>query len=220
MLLMLRRLMATLALLWLASSLLQAQGLQIMAANPGAIVGEPFVLPLHVNGGTQPFTWQVTSGNLPPGCKLHQRASNISGIPTEPGDYQFTISVGDSNIPQQQATRDFTVHVIAGLTIDWKEAPAVHGTAITGSLVVSNQTPRNFDLTVVVVAVNSIERATTLGYQHINIAAQGTQVIPFGASPGPETYYVRADAAAHHPGRDRVYRASKQTPASITVSQF
>lgn len=213
--------LAPIALLCFANCLLAAQSLQIQSvAAQGAIVGENFLLPLQVTGGTQAYTWQLVSGALPPGCKLHPHAGNVSGIPTTAGDYHFTLSVSDSSIPQQQVQRDFTVHVIAGLTIDWKDGPTVRGAAISGSVVASNQTGEDFDLTVIVVAVNQIGRATTLGYMQFKLPAGATQAIEFGGSPGPETYYVRADAAAHHLERRRVYRASKQTPPSITISQF
>lgn len=124
-------------------------------------------------------------------------------------------------MPQLQAQRDFTVRVIAGLDVDWKEAPAVHGTAISGSAVVVNQTPNDFDLTVVIVAVNKIGRATTLGYQHFRLAAQtNSPVIPFSSNPGLGTYYVRVDAVAHRPGHQHVYRASRQTTTPINLSQY
>jgi hypothetical protein len=120
-----------------------------------------------------------------------------------------------------QIQRDVIIQVVAGLTIDWKEPPGVHGTAISGSAMVTNQTANDFDLTVVIVAVNKIGRATTLGYQHFMLAAHATSpVIPFGSSPGPETYYVRADAVAHRPGHQHIYRANKQTSDAIKVTQF
>ncbi|HZP22398.1 MAG TPA: putative Ig domain-containing protein [Terriglobales bacterium] len=213
---------AALVFCCIASGLAMGQGLRMQEfPTPGAVVGEPYVLPLHATGGMQPYNWQVTSGELPPGCRLHARASNISGVPTTAGEYNFTLSLADSSIPRQQIQRNFTVHVIAGLSIEWKQPPGVQGNTIAGSAIVSNQTPEEFTLTVVVVAVNQIGRATTLGYQHFKIAAgASTQIIPFSAAPGPGTYYVRADAAAHHAGRHRIYRASKQTGASLTVSQF
>ena len=62
-----------------------------------------------------------------------------------------------------QVQRDLIIQVIAGLAIDWKEPPGVHGTAVSGSAVVTNQTANDFDLTVVIVAVNKIGRATALG---------------------------------------------------------
>ena len=111
--------------------------------------------------------------------------------------------------------------MIAGLAVDWKEPPAVHGNSISGSAVVTNETGVDFDLTVVIVAVNEIGRATALGYQHFKLAAQSTSpVIPFGSSPGLGTYYVRVDAVAHQPTHHYVYRANKQTPDSIKVTQF
>jgi len=219
---MLGRLIGTTFILCFASCLSPAQTLQIQAVpSQGAIVGENFIFPLQITGGTAPYTWRLAGGELPPGCKLHAHSGNISGLPGAPGEYHFTIAVADSSIPQLEAQREFTIHVIAGLTIEWREAPSVHGNTISGSAIVSNATPEEFSLTVIVVAVNQIGRATTLGYQHIKLPAQAsTQVIPFGASPGPGTYYVRADAVAHRSGHHHVYRASKQTSASLTVGQF
>ncbi len=215
-------LLAATLFLCLASCLAFGQSLQIQAFPPqGSIVGEAYTLPLAAIGGQAPFTWQLVSGNLPPGMALRPHSGKITGTPTTPGEYTFTISVADSNIPSLQAQRSFTVRIIAGLTVDWKEAPKVHGTAISGSAVVVNQTLNDFDLTVLIVAVNDIGRATTLGYQHFKLSAQtSSPVIPFGSSPGEGTYYVRVDAVAHRPGHQHVYRASKQTSDPLTVTQF
>ncbi len=219
---MLGRVVAILTFACFASCLLPAQTLQMQAVpSQGAIVGQNYTLPLQVTGGAQPYTWQLTGGQLPPGCHLHRHTGVISGVPTAPGDYTFTVVVSDSSIPQNQVQRDLTIHVIAGLTIEWQDAPKVHGNTISGSAIVSNQTPEEFDLTVVVVAVNQIGRATTLGYQHLRLGAQATtEVIPFGSSPGPATYYVRADAVAHRSGHHHVYRASKETTQPLTITQY
>src|SRR5690242_18601468 len=145
------RLIGAVTLLCLASCLLGAQELQLQGpSTQGAIVGQKLVLPLTVTGGVQPYTWHWVSGNMPPGCQLHKHAGKIEGVPTTPGDYRFTFSVTDSNIPSAQIQRELTIHVIAGLTIDWKEPPKVSGNAISGSAVVSNQTGQDMDLTVVV----------------------------------------------------------------------
>jgi hypothetical protein len=113
-----------------------------------------------------------------------------------------------------------TITVIAGLTIDWKQSPKVQGTTLSGAVVVTNQTGQDFDLTVVVVAVNSIGRATTLGYQHFTLAAEKSgPVIPFGSSPGPGTYVVHADAIAHHPSGRHIYRARKQSSEPLSITQ-
>ncbi len=116
--------------------------------------------------------------------------------------------------------REMTIVVIEGLAFDWKEPPEVRGNAISGSAVLSNQTGHALQVTVIVVAVNQIGRSTALGYQHFSLAAQATSpVIPFGSSPGPGTYTVRADAAAHRKNSHHIFRASKQT-ASLQITQF
>src|SRR5208337_2658972 len=198
------------------------RSLEIVAQSPQtSVAGENFNFPLVAQGGNAPYTWSRVEGELPPGLKLHPHKGVISGVPTTPGEYHFKLAVADSNIPPQQAQCDCTIIVIAGLTIDWKEPPKVQGNTISGSAIVSNQTGHSLDVTVIVVAVNKIGRATALGYQHFALAAQtSSPVIPFGSSPGMGTYTVRADAAAHRKSGHHIFRASKQTPDTLEVTQF
>ncbi len=197
------------------------RSLEIVLQSPQTIVaGESFNLPIVAQGGFAPYTWSRVDGDLPPGLRLQPHKGIISGAPTTPGEYHVTLAVADSSVPHQQAQRELTIIVIAGLAIDWKQPPAVQGNTISGSLVVSNQTARNLDITVIVVAVNSIGRATALGYQHFALAAgKSSPVIPFGSSPGPGTYTVRADAAAHTKSGHHTFRASQQTPATLQVTK-
>jgi putative Ig domain-containing protein len=195
--------------------------LNVVTQSPQpAIAGETFRLPLVVTGGFAPYSGQRISGDLPPGLKLHPHSGTISGVPTTPGEYHFTIAVTDSSIPHLQAQRDLVIKVIAGLTIDWKQDPKVQGTTLSGSVVVSNQTEHPFDLTVIVVAVNSIGRATALGYQQFKLPPKSDQVIPFGSSPGPGSYTIHADAVGHWTGNHHIYRARKQTSNTLQVTQL
>ncbi len=213
---------ASVVFLWLTSAVAFGQSLQIATVPPQtAILGQSYTLPLEATGGALPYTWHLEGGELPPGLKLHSHSGKISGVPTTPGDYHITVVLVDSDVPKMQVQRDIIIRVIAGLAIDWKEPPEVHGTAVSGSALVTNQTAHDFDLTVVIVAVNKIGRATTLGYQHFTLASHTTSpVILFGSSPGPGTYYVRADAVAHRPGHQHIYRADKQTSDPLKVTQF
>ncbi len=199
----------------------QQPGLVISAqAASSAIVGRDFTFPLVATGGAAPYTWHLVDGRLPPGLKLHPHTGSISGVPTTAGEYRFMLAVADSGAPPLQEQRAMTITVTAGLTIDWKQPPKVQGTALSGSVVVANQTGQDFDLTVVVVAVNSIGRATTLGYQHFTLGAEkSSPVIPFGASPGPGNYVVHADAVAHHPSGHHIYRARKQTSQPLSITE-
>jgi len=198
------------------------EALTITLQSPqNTVAGQNFNLTLAVQGGFAPYTWRCSEGSLPPGLKLHPHKGVISGVPTTPGEYHFKLAVTDSNIPHQQAEHDLTIVVIAGVTVDWKQPPKVQGTAIAGSALVSNQTGRSLDVTVIVVAVNSIGRATALGYQHFNLAAGASSPeIPFGSSPGPGTYTIRVDVAAHHKSGHHIFRASKQTDSKLEVTQF
>jgi hypothetical protein len=184
------------------------------------VAGQNFSLHLVALGGFLPYSWSV-SGELPPGLKLHSNAGTIAGTATTPGEYHFELEVTDSNIPEQRAEQDVTIIVVAGITMAWKQPPGINSNTISGSLVVTNQTGFAVDLTVIVVAVNSIGRATALGYQHFTLAAQSSSPeIPFSSSPGLGTYFVRADAAAHRNYSRRIYRASKQTDNNLQVTQF
>src|ERR1035438_9104953 len=195
------------------SSADQLAALVITAQPPAsALVGRSFNFPLVATGGAAPYSWQLVDGQLPPGLKLHAHHGVISGVPATAGEYRFTVAVADSSAPRLQVQRAMTISVIAGLTIDWKQYPNVQGGTLSGSVVVTNQAGQDLDLTVIVVAVNSIGRATTLGYQHFILAGeQAGPVIPFSSSPGLGTYVVHADAIAHRPGGRQIYRARKQT---------
>jgi len=209
-------------LIFLASSLATAQGIRVQALpSQGALVGQSYMAALQATGGQMPYTWKVVEGDLPPGLRLHPHTARITGVPTTPGDYHFTVQVSDTSIPQLQSQLNVTIHVISGIAVEWKEAPAAHGTKISGSAVVTNETGEEFNLTVIIVAVNEIGRATALGYQNFKLEAQSTSpVIPFGSAPGPGSYYVRVDAVAQQPGKHHVFRASKQTSDPIKVTQF
>ena len=194
----------------------------VIAAQPAAsaLVGRSFSFPLIATGGSAPYSWRLVDGQLPPGLKLHAHSGAISGVPATAGEYRFTVAVADSSAPPLQVQRAMTITVIAGLTIEWKQYPNVQGATLSGSVVITNQTGQDFDLTVVVVAVNDIGRATTLGYQHFTLAGeQSGPVIPFSSSPGSGTYVVHADAIAHHPGSSHVYRARKQTSQPLPITQ-
>jgi hypothetical protein len=50
---------------------------------------------LYASGGSQPQTWSVISGSLPPGLSLDPAAGYITGIPTMPATNNFTLRVTD-----------------------------------------------------------------------------------------------------------------------------
>ncbi len=61
---------------------------------PSATVGSPYSATLTATGGLPPYTWSIISGSLPPGLSL-DTSGNITGTPTTPGTYNFTVQVVD-----------------------------------------------------------------------------------------------------------------------------
>ncbi len=187
------------------------------ASLPAATAGANFRSRITVTGGSQPYTWQMVDGKLPPGLKLSLATGAISGVPTTPGTYRFAIVATDSYIPANRAQRSYTINVTAALTVEWKSPPAVHGQALEGSVVVSNLTVQDVTLTVIVMGVNEIGRATALGYQEFTLRSGAQQVIPFGSSAGSGTYIVHADAVAEVARTNSIFRARKQTTEPLVI---
>jgi hypothetical protein len=73
-------------------------------------------VPLSVAGGVAPYTWSVIrgksviGGNLPMGLSLSSHGL-IVGTPSASGQYTFTVSVNDSEIPPASASAPFTIVV-------------------------------------------------------------------------------------------------------------
>src|SRR5664279_1400747 len=185
---------------------------------PATTVGSDYRFTFQATGGSQSYLWGVAAGSqLPAGIRLSQIDGKLSGTPTAPGEYHFAVTLSDVRNPALGVQRGYALVVTEGLTIDWKQAPKVNGTNVGGSVVVANHTDHAILLTVVVVAVNQIGRATTLGYQHFSLLSQAEQVIPFSSSPGPGTYYVRADAVAERKSSKTIRRAHTQTTEPLVI---
>jgi hypothetical protein len=62
---------------------------------PDARVGTAYTYTLQTSGSTGSVTWKLASGALPPGVVLASDTGLLSGTPTQPGSYEFTLSVSD-----------------------------------------------------------------------------------------------------------------------------
>jgi hypothetical protein len=63
---------------------------------PNGSVGVPYLASISASGGTAPYTFAVTSGNLPDGITLAGDGS-LSGTPTLPGIFNFTVTATDDS---------------------------------------------------------------------------------------------------------------------------
>ncbi len=184
---------------------------------PKAILTANYETKLVASGGMPPRTWEVIDGRLPPGLMLDPVSGAISGTPTALGQYRFAVEVSDSDDPPESRSREFTLSVISALVVEWKSAPAVTPDGIAGSVKLANQTPTDVDLTMIVVAVNEIDKAFVLGYQQFAFAGQNTIEIPFGSSLPRGKYIVHADVIAEVPGKNAIYRARLQTSEPLAT---
>jgi hypothetical protein len=82
---------------------LQVRGLSTLLAiaTPAcadARVGEPYTQTLKAFGGTQPYSWSLASGTLPPGITLVNSGTvgQLGGTPTDAGTYNFTLRCNDT----------------------------------------------------------------------------------------------------------------------------
>ncbi|TAK33725.1 MAG: hypothetical protein EPO21_12010 [Chloroflexota bacterium] len=92
------------------------------ASLPNGQVGRAYRQTLAATGGTTPYTWSLSDGELPDGLTLNASAGVISGTPTTAGTSNFTVMVTDST--GGTATRALSITVAAGpLTITTASLP-------------------------------------------------------------------------------------------------
>jgi len=171
---------------------------------PSAHLWERYSYNLTASGGIAPYRWMVRSGSLPHEFKLDE-FGELSGIPEEPRQFEFTSVVRDSSNPTEQQQKKFVLSTETPLTAEWDHAAHVIGTRIDGSIKV--RTGRDFDLTVIVLAVNDISRATAIGFQHFSLKKDTRDFdIPFGDSVSRGSYVVNVDVVAEEPVSNRIFR--------------
>jgi hypothetical protein len=173
---------------------------------PKGLLGQRYEVQMLAHGGGAPYKWEIKEGTLPSGVNLHSEGVLI-GVPGEAGQFAFTVTVRDSGSPAYELSQKLVLTVVTPLFLQWGKYPAVNGKRIEGSVLVSNQTDGDFDLTVIVVAVDENGRATALGYQHFPLKQSTSQMeIPFGENLPPGSYQVNLDGVGESPPTT-IYRA-------------
>jgi hypothetical protein len=132
----------------------------------------------------------------------------LNGVPVETGSFPFTVTVSDSGKPAQQRDQKLTLQVVTPLLVQWGRQVKVSGQRVEGSVKVSNQTGDDFDLTVVVLAVNETGRATAIGYQRFTLKNNTIDFeIPFAENLPDGVYQVNVDVVGEVAALNRIYRA-------------
>ena len=76
---------------------------------PDGSVGAGYSADADASGGQSPYYYYIQDGELPPGLDLHDGTGAITGTPTTPGDFGFTLAVLDAF--ESQATRDYLISI-------------------------------------------------------------------------------------------------------------
>jgi hypothetical protein len=193
-----------------------SSALQITTAIlPTAVAHQAYKVQLLARGGTPPYRWNVEKGELPPGLHLQSETGIISGQAEQSGKPQVTVQVRDSANPPKSAVREYTLNAVPPLDMVWVHPPKLQEDGIYGEVKVSNPSEDTYDVTFIVVAINEINKAFALGYQHFTLPAGKAQEISFGSSLSLGDYSVHADAVAEIASKNLVRRAQLQTPRSL-----
>jgi len=77
---------------------------------PNGTVGTVYQTNFFADGGVQPYTWSILSGQIPPGLKLAASPpAGLSGTPTTAGTFTFTVAVTDNTGTQTTEPGSITI---------------------------------------------------------------------------------------------------------------
>jgi hypothetical protein len=103
---------AVVAIVIAAAACGSCQPLGITTASvPAGTVGSAYSATLAASGGTSPYTWSISAGQLPPGLTLASATGVISGTPSSAGAYSLTAMVTDSASPHNTASQTYTLTI-------------------------------------------------------------------------------------------------------------
>jgi hypothetical protein len=105
--------------------------LTISATLPAGTMGAAYSGSVAVTGGTAPYVFTVTSGEMPQGVQLTNSTGTISGTPTASGNFSFAVSVSDATGASKQQALQMTV-ANAGTTNGPSNPPTTTSTGQSG----------------------------------------------------------------------------------------
>ncbi|SMQ86186.1 Putative Ig domain-containing protein [Devosia lucknowensis] len=103
------------------------------------VAGDDYDATVAASGGTGPYRYEVTVGALPDGLSLNATTGIIDGVPTQAGQFTFSITVRDALdlINQQAFTLDIAAPVVE---VDANPPPAEAGEPYSAMVTVSGGT--------------------------------------------------------------------------------
>lgn len=110
---------------------------------PQGSVGASYSQMLVATAGTPPYTWSISGGSLPAGLAINPTTGAITGTPTTPGTYNFTVKIVDSATPTANtATSNLSIIVQPQLALATSSLPSGSvGTSYTENLQATGGVP-------------------------------------------------------------------------------
>jgi hypothetical protein len=104
----------------MAISISNSSGLSTLQISttglPSGTVRASYAATLSASGGTAPYTWSVSSGQLPTGLTLKSSGA-ITGVPTTAGQASFEVQVADSSSPAATAKASMAISIANTSTV-------------------------------------------------------------------------------------------------------
>jgi len=79
---------------------------------PSGTVGVFYSETISADGGTGPYTYELTAGSIPPDLGLTPGSIIISGTPTQAGTWHFTITAQDDGGLRCSLSQDYTIRIL------------------------------------------------------------------------------------------------------------
>ncbi len=183
---------------------------------PAPQVGVPYSATLQAIGGTGTYSWQVSSGALPPGVGLS--GNQLAGTPTQVGTFPFTLQVTDQSTPPGSVSKSITLAVAPGPTttaLAVSSTSAVFGQTVSLTATVTPQSSGPSPTG----TVTFFDGATTLGTAALSGGA-ATLTVPSGSSPPIPPLSVGSHSFTASYSGDSFYTSSASGAAvAETVAQ-
>jgi len=118
------------------------QQLQILGALPNAYLNQYYSASLFQIGGRYPYTWSITSGQLPPGISMNS-GGYFYGKASLLGSYSFVVQVQDASSPPYVVTQSVVLNVVPPPLVfsGWPLSPAPQGLPYHSQISLSGGTP-------------------------------------------------------------------------------
>lgn len=180
-----------------ASATLQVTTTQLA----GATLSGAYSAALSASGGTAPYTWSLASGSLPTGLALSS-SGTISGTPTSPGSFPFTVQVTDA--ASHSASANLSINVANPVVSVAISSPANNST-VSGAISVSGTASDSVSISSVQVSVDNGAYSNASGTTNWSFSLNTSSL-----SNGSHTLTAKATDAAG--------LSSTSSPVNITVS--